>query len=196
VENDTIPSTVSAETPASPSDSPPTLVVADPSLVLLVGPAGSGKSTLAARLFAPDEILSSDALRAVVSGDPADQGASRAAFAMLHRETSRRLQAGLLTVIDATNVRAEHRRPLVRRSHDANVPMAAIVLDLAADVVLRRNRARERVVHVDVVRRQLSWLRGTIDDGQLVREGVDPVVILESTAAIDALTIDRRGPAV
>ena len=42
----------------------PTLTIAVPSLVLLVGPAGSGKSTLAGRLFSPDEILSSDALRA------------------------------------------------------------------------------------------------------------------------------------
>jgi len=39
-------------------------------LVVLVGVAGSGKSTLAERLFAADQILSSDAFRAEVAGDP------------------------------------------------------------------------------------------------------------------------------
>ena len=46
-------------------------------LVLLVGAAGSGKSTLAGRLFPPDSILSSDALRAELSGDPANQASAR-----------------------------------------------------------------------------------------------------------------------
>jgi len=46
----------------------------EPCLVVLIGAAGSGKSTLAARLFAPDEVLSSDANRALLTGDAADQG--------------------------------------------------------------------------------------------------------------------------
>ncbi len=53
--------------------------------VVLVGAAGAGKSTLAARLFATDEIVSSDALRAVISGDEADQRVSGVAFRILHR---------------------------------------------------------------------------------------------------------------
>ena len=92
-----------------------TLLLPDPSLVLLVGAAGSGKSTLAQAHFAPEEILSSDALRAAISGDAGDQTASRLAFAILHRELTRRLEAGRLTVVDATNVRAVHRRPLLAR---------------------------------------------------------------------------------
>src|ERR671921_335458 len=94
----------------------PTVAVPDPALVLLVGAAGSGKSTLAARLFAPDEIVSSDALRAAVSGDEADQRASAVAFRILHRTVDRRLAEGRLTVVDATNAVAPIRRPLLQRA--------------------------------------------------------------------------------
>jgi len=81
----------------------------EPCLVVLVGAAGSGKSTLAARLFAADQILSSDAFRSIVSGHEADQTSARAGFAMLHRELDRRLAAGLTTVVDATNLRRKDR---------------------------------------------------------------------------------------
>jgi predicted ATPase len=71
------------------------IVIPDPSLVLLVGAAGAGKSTLAARLFPADEIVSSDALRALISGDEGDQRVSGAAFRILHRTVRRRLARGL-----------------------------------------------------------------------------------------------------
>ena len=54
----------------------------DPCLVVLVGPAGCGKSTWAARSFRPDQIVSSDRLRALVGTGERDQRAGTAAFAM------------------------------------------------------------------------------------------------------------------
>ena len=170
-----------------------TLVLPDPSLVVLVGAAGSGKSTLARRLFAPNEILSSDALRATVSGDEADQRASAVAFRILHRTLERRLSRRELTVIDATNTTPDHRRPLLIRARATATPTIAIVLDLLPTTVLAQNAARaKRVVDPSVVERHLAGVRRTVDDGALVAEGFDHVVLLRSTLDSQNLRIERR----
>lgn len=168
------------------------LILPDPSLVLLVGAAGSGKSTLAARLFAPDEIVSSDALRAVVAGDEADQRASAVAFRILHRTLDRRLGSGLLTVVDATNALPAHRWPITRRAATAGFPMVAIVFDLPPDVVHAQNAGRTRIVDPEVIDRHLAAVRDTVDRGRLQVEGYEPVVILRSRDEATELSLIRR----
>ena len=173
-----------------------TLVLPDPSLVVLVGAAGSGKSTLAARLFPPDEILSSDALRAVVSGNEADQSASRAAFRILHQTLEGRLRRGEMTVVDATNTKAEDRRPLLQRARTAGVPAVAIVLDLPPEIILAQNAGRTaRVVDPAVIDRHIAAIRRTIDGAQLTTEGFDHVVLLRSPTEANALQLERPRPA-
>jgi predicted kinase len=171
-----------------------TLFIPDPSLVLLIGAAGSGKSTLAARLFASDEIVSSDALRAAVSGDEDDQTVSGVAFRILHRTVDRRLAAGRLTVVDATNLAAAGRRQLIHRARGLGYPAAAIVLDLDADTVRAQNAARKRIVDPDVVDRHLAATRMTVDGGLLAIEGFDPVVVLRTTIEAAGLIVARGTP--
>jgi predicted kinase len=178
------------------------IVVPDSSLVVLVGAAGAGKSTFAARHFRPDEILSSDAFRAILTGDERDQRATRTAFSILHREVVSRLAAGRLVVVDATNVERHARRALVKRARTAGAPAIAIVLALPESVVHARNAGRtERVVDADVVARHLASLAvadpavtagGADADALFDGEGFDAVHVLRSEADVEAATIERR----
>jgi protein phosphatase len=161
-------------------------------LVILLGISGSGKTTLAARCFAPDEILASDAFRARVSGDEADQSATAAAFRLLHAALEERMAHGLLTVVDATNTQTWARRLLLAIAGRHGRPSAAIVLDLPLAVCLERNARRAaRRVPPAVIRRQQRELLRTLED--LRHEGHTTVVMLPDVASAEALTIDRVG---
>jgi len=169
-----------------------TITIPDPSLVLLVGAAGAGKTTFAARHFSADEVLASDALRARLSGDEANQQVSGAAFRILHRELERRLAAGLLTVVDATNLTPRNRRELLVRGRAAGLPAVAIVLALPDQVVLQRNAHRGRRVDEAVVRTQLDRVRASTRPGVLEAEGCAVVWMATTPDALDDLVVLRR----
>ena len=164
----------------------------EPCLVVLVGAAGAGKSTLAARHFAPEQVLSSDAQRALLAGDEADQAVTKTAFAILHRRLARRMAERLTTVVDATNVTSFARRSLVRRASAHDVPAIAIVLDLAPPLVLGRNAARQgRQVPEQAVRRQLADLARSLRRDELEADGFAAVHHLRSASDVDALRVSR-----
>ena len=159
------------------TDGPRTLVVPDLSLVVLIGVSGSGKSTFARRHFRPTQVLSSDACRGLVADDENDQSATPEAFALLHHIAGIRLRAGRLTVVDATNVKAEDRASLVRLAREHDVLPVAIVLDVPEAECLARNAARpDRDLAPGVVRRQRADLRRGLRG--LSREGFRRVHVL------------------
>src|SRR5216684_1946582 len=92
-----------------------TIEIPELALVALIGASGSGKSTLARRHFLSTEVLSSDFFRGLVSDDENDQTCTHDAFDALYYMIEKRLARGKLTVVDATNVRAEDRKRLIRR---------------------------------------------------------------------------------
>ena len=165
----------------------------EPCLVVLVGAAGSGKSTLAARLFDPEAILSSDAHRALVSGDETDQGVTRTAFSILHRRLERRLAERRTAVVDATSVTSFARRSLTRRAAAAGVPAIAIVLALDPTVVRARNATRSgRIVPEAVLDRQLEDLERSRRRG-LEADGFAAVHVLRTPGEVDALAVATLG---
>src|SRR5688572_2051665 len=91
------------------------------SLVVLVGATSSGKSTFARKNFLPTEIISSDFCRGLVSNNENALDATRDAFDVLQYIAAKRLARGLLTVIDATNVQADARKPLIALARDHDV---------------------------------------------------------------------------
>lgn len=160
------------------------------SLVVLIGPSGSGKSTFARRHFKPTEVLSSDACRGLVSDDENDQSASTDAFDVLRYIAGKRLARGLLTVVDATNVQDEARKPFVALAREYHCIPVAIVLDVSPKVCVERNAARpDRDFGAHVVTRQASQLRSSIK--HLKREGFRHVHLLSGEAAIDRAVIER-----
>ncbi len=171
------------------------VAIPDPCLVVLIGAAGSGKSTFAARHFERSEVLSSDAYRALISGDEADQSASGAAFGRLHRDLTRRLANRQMSVVDATNLDRGARRELLRRAAAATIPAIAIVLDLPADLVLARNANRVgRIVDDRVVRDHLERLHHTLAQPARVlgAEGFSLVIMLRDVHEVEALRIVRQ----
>jgi protein phosphatase len=159
---------------------------------VLIGAAGSGKSTFAARHFASDEVLSSDDLRVATTGDATDQSRNRLVFALLHREAERRLTAGLLTVVDATNVESHARQRLLAIARRAGRPAVAIVLDLAlADVLARNAGRREGRVPADAVRRQHRRLESTLAGDILAHEGYVAIHRLIGPEAVERAAVLR-----
>ena len=160
------------------------------SLVLLVGPSGSGKSSFARKHFLATEILSSDHCRGLVSDDENDQAATKDAFDVLHFIAGKRLAAGKLTVIDATNVQPEARRSLIDLARKHHIIPVAIVLNLPRELCLERNKTRpDRDFGKGVIWGQADSLRRSLKG---LKKEFSQVTILDTPEAIDAVRIERQ----
>lgn len=164
-----------------------------PSLVVMVGAAGSGKSSFCRRNFRPTQIVSTDACRAMLADDPADQRVSAPAFALAHRVTDERLRRRRLTVFDATSVDARARRPLLRLAARHGLPAVAVVFDLPLEECLALDRKRPRRVGREVIARQARCLQAALP--RLRSEGFAAVHVVRSAleARRTRLSFDR-GP--
>ncbi|MEO6579072.1 MAG: AAA family ATPase [Candidatus Limnocylindria bacterium] len=168
-----------------------TITLPSDAMVVLVGVAASGKSTFAAANLPTTQVLSSDALRALVSDDPTAQEATDDAFDLLHRILAMRLRRGRLTVVDATNVEGWARDRLMAVARRHRRPGVAIVLDMPLALVLGRNanRAAPRPPP-PAIRRQHRQLHDELPaiDG----EGFDAVHLLTSPQEADAVQVEIR----
>ena len=167
------------------------IAIPDLSLVALVGASGAGKSTFAARHFLPTEVVSSDVCRGLVADDENDQSSTDDAFEVLHFIAGKRLAAGRMTVVDATNVFPSARRSLVALAREHHVQPVAIVFDMTEMVCARRNAMRsDRVVGLSVLRSQRASLRRSM--GSLRKEGFDRVHVLRGIEDVEAATVERE----
>jgi F420-dependent oxidoreductase-like protein len=131
--------------------------------VVLVGPPASGKTTWAAEHFRPDQVVSSDRLRALVGEGEHDQRASKDAFDVLELVIERRLRRRLTTVVDSLGTDANRRGRWLAAAERAGVPCVAVAFDTDPAVCRARNRRRERPVPGRVLSSMLAAWPGVVD---------------------------------
>ena len=159
-------------------------------VVALVGVSSSGKSTFAKKHFKPTEILSSDYFRALISDDENNLSVTPQAFDTLYYVANKRLDLGLLTVIDATNVQKEARKRVLALAKEQNCFAAAIVLDIPDKICKERHKNRsDRDFGSNVITRQATQLRQSVK--YLHKEGFRYVYVLKSEEEIAEVEIVR-----
>lgn len=163
------------------------------SLVVLMGASSSGKSTFARKHFKPTEIVSSDQCRALVSDNENSQEASTDAFDLARFITAKRLKAGLLTVVDATNVQENARKDWVRLAREYHVLPVAIVVNMPEKLCVQRNETRpDRDFGKHVIPQQVSQLRRSLRHLKL--EGFRNIIELRTPEEVDAIDAITRDP--
>ena len=121
-------------------------------LVVLVGLPGSGKSWWAAQQRAG--VLSSDAVRELLTGDAENQSANRLVFPTLRFLLEMRVKAGMTTtILDATSLTPKERRSWVRTAEALGCDAEAVFFDTPLELCKSRNAARSRVVPDEVMDR-------------------------------------------
>lgn len=76
--------------------------VEENALVVLVGAMGTGKSSFCSRVFSNHQVVSTDAIRAALTGDFEDQTHNSEVFKILFSTLEVRIESGLFTVVDST----------------------------------------------------------------------------------------------
>ncbi len=157
-------------------------------LVVLVGPSGAGKSLWAAEQFRPEQVVSSDAMRALVGIGEHDQRAGTDAFDVLDVVIERRLDRHLLTVVDTLGLDPARRRGYAERAHRHGMACHAVVFDTPAETCRARNRSRTDPVPAKVLTAQLAARDESA--ALLGTEGFDGVHRAEPVEIVPAELVD------
>ncbi|MFK4086821.1 LLM class flavin-dependent oxidoreductase [Kribbella sp. NPDC020789] len=145
-----------------------------PCVVILVGPGAAGKSSWATERFAPELVVSSDRLRALVGAGEDDLAASADAFALLETVVEQRIGRRLTTVIDTLGLDRTRRLRWLGLARAAGMPCVAVGFDTPAAECRRRNRERTKRIPADVLTGQLrAWGAAR---SELADEGYDDVL--------------------
>ncbi|NNE96891.1 MAG: TIGR03560 family F420-dependent LLM class oxidoreductase [Acidimicrobiales bacterium] len=124
--------------------------------MVLAGPSGSGKSSWADSQFRPDQIVSTDALRAIVGFGEHDQRAGTDAFDLANLVVERRLKRGLLTVVDSLGLDPKQRARWLKVAATHGRPTVAVAFDVPAAECRKRNKQRSSPVPSKALTSQLT----------------------------------------
>lgn len=143
-------------------------------LYATIGIPASGKSTLARALHQDGTVagvVSSDDIRASLTGDAADCSRDREVWPIVESRTVGWLNAALPVLVDATNLIPEYRRWLLRVGREWGVKVVACRVPTDFGTALIRNAARERTVPHDVMLKMRDNWEAHCSTETLVGEG-------------------------
>jgi protein phosphatase len=167
------------------------LTIPEFALVVLIGASGSGKSTFAKKHFLPTEILSSDMMRGWIVDDENDQTVSGDVFDVLHYVAAKRLKHMKLVVVDATNVQAAARKPLIRLAQEYHALPVAIIIDVPEKIAVERNAQRsDRNFGRHVIAHHRQDLKRALKT--LTNEGFRRIYHLKGVEGIETAVVERE----
>ncbi len=132
---------------------------------MLVGLPASGKSTWAAAQGWT--VLSSDAIRHVLSDDVTNQNIHGRVFATMRYLLRQRIGIGMpVTCVDATHLTCAERRPYIEIAKWEKCEVEAVFFDVPLEICVTRNAGRERNVPEDAMAMMAAKLQvPTIQEG-------------------------------
>jgi predicted kinase len=147
-------------------------------LVVLVGAPAAGKSTFAAELVRQGRVdraavVSSDDIAVEMFGPAVDRSAADPEiFGERDRRVIARLEAGLTTVVDATNVRIDARARLQAIARRFTAPVVVLRFDRTDEVLVAQNAGRGKRLPVSEVRQYAALMAAGADAERLRSEDV------------------------
>jgi predicted kinase len=141
-------------------------------VVLAIGLPGSGKTTwFGRRGITP---LSSDLLRNILFDDVEEQRYQGLVFSTLRSLLRARLIARMpMNYVDATNLSIHERRQWIKMANSFGYAVQAVFFDVPLEVCLERNRARDRSVSEDVMRKMAEKLKPPVFE-----EGFEKITVV------------------
>lgn len=129
-----------------------------PTLEVLIGISGSGKSTYANNKKG-FTIISTDAIREELFGDPSIQDNGKLVFQIAYDRVKNSLKSGNDTIFDATNLKAKDRKKLLNYLIDNEVVFNTIFVVFTIPLNICVERAQHRRINPipeGIIKRQYS----------------------------------------
>ena len=158
-------------------------------LVVPVGCSASGKSTFGRKHLGEGAVVSSDECRLLVSGSRERQDMNQQVFDLFHRIIDTRLEYGLLTYADATNLEPKARQKLYEIAVRHKTPVEVLIFDTTKDRLLINNLNRDRQVPEFVFDKH--WARFHGDGGARAAMEEHPYHYLQWPYDATVLTVPR-----
>jgi predicted kinase len=120
-------------------------------LMIMVGVPGVGKSTYIKHFYPHIETISMDEERLHLCGNMLDMSKNQEVYEICLRKLKDHMFRRINTIWDATSVSRKLRKNLINIARQHGAQVSIVTFDLPLDVILERNKGRDRIVPEHVV---------------------------------------------